>query len=318
MDYYIYSVRLPFSNTELYYRELKTKEQLILAKSNIFLKPGSEFDSDYAKVLQKIIKNCVENKEDFEKINLLDYFLFITKLRIVTIGDQLELYINNSESTDAEKITIDLNHLMKNVYDAGIEALDSNIIEDKKIQIVLGFPNIKSEFLLIDNSNENYIEKVLSTISEYITKITIENIEVDINSFSTNQKKEFYEKLPVSLRTKVQIKVLNMIKILTEKNIIGLESKNIIKFNFYNNVHQQLIRFFFSNDLRNIYRDYYILASKKINPIFVDNLSVSERKVFMSFVEEEMKAREENVSNMPLSPTNNGTGLQDLIDEFGG
>jgi hypothetical protein len=45
MDYFLYSVDMPFSGVKLNYREINSKEQLILAKSNVLLPSGEEFDS---------------------------------------------------------------------------------------------------------------------------------------------------------------------------------------------------------------------------------------------------------------------------------
>jgi hypothetical protein len=316
MDF-LYTVDLPFSGITLIFRELNSKEQLALAKINIILPANDDNILDYSSVLRRIILGCVENKKDFSKINLLDYILFITKLRIISIGDELELYIKKTDSEESSKITINLNLFMKNLYEVGTEILRNNTLLYKDIEVVLDFPSIESEKILIDRSNMNHIEHILITIPEYIKFIKIKDNYIDIKNFASKEKMEIYEKLPVSLRTEIQMKVLNFINKLAEKDILGLPNIDIIKFNFYNNSHQQLARFFFSNDLRSIYRDYYILASKKIDPSFINGLSISERRVFMSFVEEEIKAREENTSSsIPISK--NSTSLEDLMDEFGG
>jgi hypothetical protein len=137
MEYYIYSVELPFSGIELFYRELNTKEQLVLAKTNTFLPSGEEFDSDYARILKNVISNCVENKDDFYKLNLVDYILFITKLRILTLGANLDVHFENkSDPSDLKsKITLDLNTFMKFLYEAASEALDQSELEYGDITI---------------------------------------------------------------------------------------------------------------------------------------------------------------------------------------
>jgi hypothetical protein len=88
------------------------------------------------------------------------------------------------------------------------------------------------------------------------------------------------------------------------------------KFNFYNQSFQQLIKLIFSFDIKSIYKEYYVLASKNINPNYIDNLSVSERMVFCSLFKEEVKSLEEG--NSLQGKTGSSTGLQSLIDEFGG
>jgi hypothetical protein len=72
---------------------------------------------------------------------------------------------------------------------------------------------------------------------------------------------------------------------------------------------------FFSGELKTIYQEYYSLASKNINPFYVDNMSISDRKVFCSFVDEEAKAKAES-HNSNSGSSENSMELQDLIDEF--
>lgn len=319
MEYYIYSVELPFSGIEIFYRELNTKEQLTLAKSNTFLPSGQEFDADYAKLLQKIISNCVENKEDFYKLSIIDYILFITKLRIITLGANLDVHFENkSNPSDLKsKITLDLNVFMKFLYEAASEALDNNELESGKIKIKLGWPNVKSEGIFLSDNKEESVEKILTTLPEYIKTIHIndDNI-INLDNFNTKQKKEIYERMPVSLRTNIQIKVLNSIKVLASKNLFNIPKMEYFKLNFYNKSYLDLVRLFFSGELKSIYNDYYILASKNINPEYVDNMSITDRKVFCSFIDEEIKTKTHNSTNIPVN--GDSTQLQDLIDEFEG
>ena len=90
-----------------------------------------------------------------------------------------------------------------------------------------------------------------------------------------------------------------------------------LKFSLYNKSHQHIIRLLFSESLRNIYQEYYILASKNINPSYVDNLTISERKVYSSFVEEELKAKNEARSSSNSNSNKNSVDLASLMSEFG-
>jgi hypothetical protein len=317
MEYYIYSVELPFSGIELFYRELNTKEQLVLAKTNTFLPSGEEFDSDYARILLKVVSNCVENKEEFYKLNLVDYILFITKLRILTLGANLDVnFENKSNPSDLKsKITLDLNVFMKFLYEAASEALDQSELIYGDITIKLGWPNIKSESIFLKDSKGENVEKILVTLPEYIKTIHIKDKDIIyLDEFSVKEKKEIYERMPVSLRTNIQIKVLNSIKILAGKNLFDIPKMEYFKLNFYNKTYLDLIRLFFSGELRSIYQDYYVLASRNINPEYIDNMSVTDRKVFSSFVDEELKTKSQNSTNIPTN--GESTQLQDLIDEF--
>jgi len=317
MDYFLYSVDMPFSGVKLNYREINSKEQLILAKSNVLLPSGEEFDSEYSSILKKIVSNCVENKEDFYKLNLIDYILFVTKLRIISLGSELVLSFENKEGAEGSKINVnlELNVFMKLLYDAAVDALKDNVLEFNGIKVTLGWPNINSEYSFFEKKDISNLEHILSSLCEYVKTITINDSKViDLDAFNRKERVEIYEKLPISLRTQIQIKVLNCIKDLSEKNLFNIAKMDYFTISFYNNNYLNLVRLFFSGDLKNIYQEYYVLASRNINPNFVNGLSISDRRVFCSFIEEEVKNQKEASTSIPINK--NTTSLQDLMDEF--
>jgi len=317
MDYFLYSVDMPFSGVKLNYREINSKEQLILAKSNVLLPSGEEFDSEYSSILKKIVSNCVENKEDFYKLNLIDYILFVTKLRIISLGSELVLSFENKEGAEGSKINVnlELNVFMKLLYDAAVDALKDNVLEFNGIKVTLGWPNINSEYSFFEKKDISNLEHILSSLCEYVKTITINNSKViDLDAFNRKERVEIYEKLPISLRTQIQMKVLNCIKDLSEKNLFNIAKMDYFTISFYNNNYLNLVRLFFSGDLKNIYQEYYVLASRNINPNFVNGLSISDRRVFCSFIEEEVKNQKEASTSIPINK--NTTSLQDLMDEF--
>jgi hypothetical protein len=308
---------MPFSGVKLNYREINSKEQLILAKSNVLLPSGEEFDSEYSSILKKIVSNCVENKEDFYKLNLIDYILFVTKLRIISLGSELVLSFENKEGAEGSKINVnlELNVFMKLLYDAAVDALKDNVLEFNGIKVTLGWPNINSEYSFFEKKDISNLEHILSSLCEYVKTITINDSKViDLDAFNRKERVEIYEKLPISLRTQIQIKVLNCIKDLSEKNLFNIAKMDYFTISFYNNNYLNLVRLFFSGDLKNIYQEYYVLASRNINPNFVNGLSISDRRVFCSFIEEEVKNQKEASTSIPINK--NTTSLQDLMDEF--
>ena len=315
MEYFLYSVKLPFSDTQIFYRDLNSKQQLVLAKSNVlFPIYGEDGAAEYAKILNTVILECVENKEDFSNLNIIEYILFITKLRIVSIGNSLELMFDHTKKHDEEKtvITLDLSTFVKLLHDSSLEAMKDAVVEYKNIRIKLDWPYIKNENIFFQNT-EKLFSHILSTVPEYIKNISVGDSEISMMGYTSNQKNEIYEKLPISIKNKIQEKVLNIVKTLSESNLFGIEKMNYFNFNFYNKSYQYFIRFLFAGDLRNIYQEYYILASKNINPSYVDGLSISDRRVFYSFVEEELKAKREQ--NSPSG--GDMTDLGRLMDEFG-
>jgi hypothetical protein len=317
MDYFLYSVELPFSKKEIYYRELKTKEQLVLCKANAIFPIEDDSCVDYSRILQNIISNCVENKEDFISLNLIDYFLFMIKLRIISIGNEIELVFkeDKKENELTKKIILDLNSVLLNLYNASSEILGDGVILYKNVSIALDWPNIKSEFMFLKHNDMN---NVIYTIPEYIKEIKIGSNVIEVRTLKSEQKVEVFDKLPVALRAKIQDRVLEMIKNISSKNIFLIKDMDGIKFNFYNRSHQGIFRLLFSTDLKSVYQQYYILAQKKIDPNYVDNLAISERRVFCSMIEEENKVRQNIQMDEQMGGDGSSMDLQDLMDEFGG
>jgi hypothetical protein len=320
MDYYLYNVDMPFSGIQLSYRELNSKDQLTLARINALLPFEDENFLEYSRILNKIISNCVENKEDIKKLNFIDFILFLTKLRIVSIGSEFNLSFKNDEdSTEKEtKYSMDLNFFMKNLYDFSLKKISENIIDHKNIKIKLDYPNINSEKIFFTKNDNNDYDHILYTITEFIKEIHINGKKIEFSNFDLKQKNEIYQKLPITIKNIVEEKIINILKDFSDTNFFGIEKMNYFNFNFYNKKHQEFFRFILSGNLREIYQDYYVLASKQINPFYVDNLAISERKVFISFVKEEMKAMEDNNKSMDM-PSNdeNTTDLSNLMAEFG-
>ena len=317
MDYFIYNVELPFSGVQLFYKDINSKQQIVLAKSDILFKMEDESYLDYSRIVNRVILQSIENKENFYDIDIIDYILFLTKLRIVSIGNTLELMFKNPEESSEEhtKVTIDLNYFMKSLYEIASESIKDNIIKSKNMEVEISWPNIKSEEYFL-KTESSYTDHVISSIPEYIKSIKIKNKKILTKNFSRKEKTDLYEKMPIKLKNIILDYVLKMIKKLSEKNLFGIEKMNYLKFNFYNKSHQHIIRLLFSENLRNIYQEYYILASKKINPSYVDNLSISERKVYCSFVQEELKAQNELNDNS--GSNKNSVDLRSLVDEFEG
>jgi hypothetical protein len=309
MDY-LYSIELPFTNTKLKYKELSSLQQLNLCKLNILYPLNNENSNfiDYSSFFKDIILKAIKNKKKFNNINIIEYILFVTKLRITSIGKDLNLLLE-TDSEQQIKVTIDLNSFIKKLYDVSKECLKDNIINIKNLKITIDWPNIEAEHIF-SPSNE---EPITSSILKYIKNISIENSDViDFYKFNDTEQRNLYEKFPLSVKNYVQEKVLNMITSLSDSNLFELDIMKNFSFNFYNTSYQRFIRYLFSGNIRNIYQEYYILASKNINPSYVNSMSISERTVYCSFIEEEVNARSE------ASPkTSNSTDLEKLMAEFG-
>jgi hypothetical protein len=63
VNFYNYSVDLPFTKNKIAFREYNTKEQLFLSKANFTHSNDKESLYDYFLFVKKVIENCLEDKE---------------------------------------------------------------------------------------------------------------------------------------------------------------------------------------------------------------------------------------------------------------
>jgi hypothetical protein len=67
----------------------------------------------------------------------------------------------------------------------------------------------------------------------------------------------------------------------------------------------------FSYDVKSIYSEIYFLANCSLNPEYILSISPSERRIYMSIIQEQRSKRDGN------QPDQNSEALKDLALEFG-
>jgi len=320
VKYYNYSTELPFSKKNLKFREITSKEQIILAKANLSFENSKENHCEFNEFVIQIIKNCLEKPEDFDDINIIDYVLFITKLRIISVGNIIELMTEsqNPEFKNA-KTTLNLNIFLKNLYESAMEAIIDNVVSENDVEIGLNWPNIKSikifQKILLENKSE--YEMFSDSFQEFVEYIKIKDKKISFLKFNTEQKIEIIEKLSVSLIKKAQEKVLDALKFIMNYDLWQVSSFKNQNFNFYNLNYTNIIRLFFSNNIKNIFQEIYYMAKEGLPPSYVQEISPIERKIHLNLIEDS-KRTENNETSYDFNKINKNSSkeLQDLALEF--
>lgn len=319
MEYYNYSTELPFSNKKVKFKEITTEQQIALSKANLSFPKTKENYFDYNNFVLKTIKECLETPDDFDNINIIDYVLFITKLRIVSIGSSIE-FITKTENAEFKtaKTTINLNLFLKNLYYGAVEAIKDNLITENNIEIKLCWPTIKS-IKVFQDIIDNDFKVVFDSFQEFIEYIKIGDKKIIFSNFDSIQKNEIFCKISVSLIKKVQELVLENVKKLNQCDLFMVESFKNNTFNLYTLSFIDFIRLFFSYDVKSLYEEIFYMAGENLPPEYVLKLSPAERKVYSSIIVEARKRKENNqndgVNNMIKS--NASKSVQDLALEFG-
>jgi hypothetical protein len=319
VEYYNYSTELPFSNKKVKFKEITTEQQIALSKANLSFPKTKENYFDYNNFVLKTIKECLETPDDFDNINIIDYVLFITKLRIVSIGSSIE-FITKTENAEFKtaKTTINLNLFLKNLYYGAVEAIKDNLITENNIEIKLCWPTIKS-IKVFQDIIDNDFKVVFDSFQEFIEYIKIGDKKIIFSNFDSIQKNEIFCKISVSLIKKVQELVLENVKKLNQCDLFMVESFKNNTFNLYTLSFIDFIRLFFSYDVKSLYEEIFYMAGENLPPEYVLKLSPAERKVYSSIIVEARKRKENNqndgVNNMIKS--NASKSVQDLALEFG-
>jgi hypothetical protein len=322
VTFYNYSVDLPFTKNKIIFRELNTKEQLFLSKANFTHSNDKESLYDYFLFVKKIIENCLEDKTVLNQINVIEYILFLVKLRMVSIGSKIELILNNNQKSKT-KVQIELKNYLLKLYQASefLEKEENNLIFYKNIKIKLNWPLLSSlEFfskMIIENKSQYEIFN--ESIQEYVEFIEVKNKKIILKDFDIKQKTNLVDNLNLKIKNQIQEKIIEGLKILFEAEIFDVGDFKKQKFNFYNLSFIDHLKLFFSYDIKSLYQEIYLLATCNLNPEYVLNISPSERKLYFTIIEQQKKNQEKSSGNVDFLPnnTNISNDVKSLAAEFG-
>lgn len=296
MEYYNYNVDLPFTNTKIFFRELNTQEQLLITKANVTFPSERENLIEYHLYVLDVILNCVKNKNDFLKINIIEYVLFLLKLKILSVGSVIDFLLDNENKKSKTKIQFDLKKYMLNLYNNTKELNDkSSVIELDDFKIRLTWPSLISVPYLSNSflNSKNTYEVFKSVIFQFVDYIEIKSQKIMWIDLTNEEKLKLFERFPITLIKKIEDKVLDCVKKLIDFNLFDLDFFKSYVFNVFNLNFIEHIKLIFSYDLKSLYREIYFLASNNLNPEYVLKLSDFERKTYLTIIQEEIKRSED-------------------------
>jgi hypothetical protein len=323
VDFYIHSVDLPYSNINIKFRELTTQEQILLAKINIIYPYNKDTLLECCTFIKDTIESCVKNKDDFRNINILDYIMFVVKIRMISIGDSIEFLLNNEKIKT--KVKLNLNNYISNVYNASnfFELEENSLVKDdeRKMQIKINWPSLDSieYFYKIFNTNNEY-EIINNSLHEFIEYIKIKDFSnLYFKNFTTEQKIDMFGKLPLVLKTKVQDLILKALDKLINYELFNISTFKDQKINLYNLSYVEHLKMFFSYDLKSLHEEIYYLSTNNIPPEYTLKLSPAERNLYLSIIREHEKRKESGSvgGDLPVSGGKQSDALKKLALEFG-
>jgi hypothetical protein len=273
--YYNYKIEFPFSKLNLNYKEITTKDQLYLAKSRLSFNENI----GYFEFIKKIFKNNIEFPLDLEKIDLIEFLMFIIKNRILCSGNIIE--IKTEKENQTANIKIDLNLLLKSIYNSFDKKL--LYIDTEKFKIDLGFPYIK-DYNYILNMNKNTLN-VINTFYLFVKKIN----GINMFDLTLEQKQKLFNNLPLSITEKIKNNILTILDNMNHYDYFNIDFFKNFKINIYNESYLEMIKFLSLYDIESIHREIYILSN--MNPDYLMNISPIERKMYLNFFVQEKEAK---------------------------
>jgi hypothetical protein len=298
MQYYNHNLDLPYSKLNIKFRELTTNEQLILSKTNLILDYSSSGFYEYFVFLNDVIKNCLKDYNQLLNLDIIEFVLLMTKIRSISIGNTIEFFIEDKSNSDIkkQKITLNLNYFIKNLYEVSNVFFedDNNKIIDKNITITLKYPSIKNIEVF---SNIKSYENFNDTVIEFIDEIQINSNKIKFSNFEPKQKQDFLDKLSITIKQKIETKIIFILNKLIETNLLGLEYFKDQKFSIYGIGFMSFLKLFFSYDIKSLYLEIYHLSTNGLPPEYILNVSPSERKIYISIINEMNKSKSESQSS---------------------
>lgn len=226
-----------------------------------------------------LLSEIIIEKEYLKSLTNVEKFLIILELRITSLGDQIQLNIENKAKVDISLLSIK-NNILKNINEIEL----SKIIKDNDIEIKLNIPNS----LLIQN-----IDNIYHNIIDYIK---IQEQKINFYFLTEEEKDSIINNIPVNIITEmlnfVKINdIFNKINIITENKKIGLEG---LKLSVFDKTLLLFLKSIYNDNLLNFYEIQYILMSK-INLSFDQfmRMNMNECKIFINFYNRDMKKQQE-------------------------
>lgn len=259
MECYPYALQFPFSKTTLNFREINCAEQSLLCKINDTLPPTHEYRGDYLNVLIEILQKVIKDKESIYGLDLIEFLMFVIRLRTVSIGSFIEFSIGDEKK---KNIKFDLYTLLKNVYNAGCIINDKENINTEDVEIKLKWPDLYGEYHFLETYHENDTVKFLSTMCQFVDYIKIKDQSFNFKFLKNTQRIELFELLPLSVKNLIQTDVIFLLQKLREQPLFELEEFENYKLEFYNFTIQDIIRFIFANNENSLIAENVFLLNK--------------------------------------------------------
>lgn len=242
-------------------------------------------DDGLALYFNNIIYNILEDKQLYNKLNILDKFLILLDIRINLLGDKLSFKLNKLNNDNKSSIQVSCNSVKKNLIEKMSKKLLTDEFSDDILNIIFNIPI---------NFNTTNVDSLYNNL---IYSIKCNDICIEFNNITDKEKSDIVNNLPANISNKIFDYISYITDITKEVNIMSGNSKlgmDNIPLNLLDNTLFMFLKSIFTDELMNMYELQYNMIHK-LNITYDHFLKMTplECKIFINFYNNDMKKQEE-------------------------
>lgn len=209
-----YSVKIPSTKQEVNIRPFTVQEEKLLLMAR-----SSENTDDIVSAIKQIIKNCIVENIDVDKLATFDIEYLFIKLRSKSVGEMVDLEYTVPETEEKIKFKLDLEQI--NVKFNENHNTKFNVVGD--IGVVMRYPTL-NEVRMVESS-DNPEETLLNILFKCIDKIyDQDNVYSD---FTEKELQDFINSLPIETMVKIREFFETMPAVIHEIKLKDKDGKNV-------------------------------------------------------------------------------------------
>jgi len=242
-----------------------------------------------------LMKFCIFNDiEGFEKyvntiifnhlpsLSIIDKFYILLFLRVIYLGEEITFSLKESFT---DKLNVSLNVILEKFEQLTLPPNELVVVDNFSIE--LGMPTQ----LYFNTIDELYFSLVRS--------VTFDNVKIDFDSITENEKQKIYELLPSKFIQKLQrfytslINTLGNLVVFEENKTFNVDE---ISVNFLSNQPCFFIKQLYSQDI-NSFLEFMYQFVNKVGGSFNDflKLSINDCKIIFNFYVDEVKKQNDEL-----------------------
>lgn len=306
-QHFYFGVYLPSLRRKVYFKELTIRQLKNIVKTIM-----NNDDEALSFCFYDVIKeNCREDAQLLD-LSVLDVFLVLLNMRIISVGAEQKLIITCEETQNTFSATINYNQIVEQIEKIQFDSAEP--LSKNGINVEFGLPLAKQIF-----STENL---EFNRLSSSIKGIKIGLLEYKFSTLDLYDTARIIDHLPRSLSEDIlkylelQEKKINSVKFLdivnpfTNKKIEQSLSLDNLDLN-------RILKISLKEDLMTLYKSiHYMVTALRYTPEYVENMTPNEKQLFWSFylADESERRKAGNKNQGPSLPTRDAT--QDFINEI--